>query len=161
MNCLAYLITFRTYGSWLPGDERGFVEHARQGHSATQRDAHSGLHRVMKTQRKHEAPVLDEECRRVVEGAIYEICEDREWMLHALAVRTNHVHVVISAHDSPERVLMTLKARATYHLRTRKQWSSETTLWARHGSTRYLNDQSALQAACQYVVEGQGDDIPV
>jgi REP element-mobilizing transposase RayT len=160
MNCLAYLITFRTYGSWLPGDERGFVDHARQGHSATQRDSHSGLHRAMNTQRKHETPVLDAQSRRVVESALREVCTVRGWTLHAASVRTNHVHVVVSAKAAPEKVITDMKARATFLLRRQKVFPSDIIIWARHASARYLNDQIALQDACRYVVEGQGDEIP-
>ena len=53
-GCLGYLITFRTYGTWLPGDERGFVDHARHVHNATQREAHLGLHHAMKNLRRHD-----------------------------------------------------------------------------------------------------------
>ncbi len=35
---LAYLITWTTYGSWLPGDERGWVEKGRPGIQSPQAD---------------------------------------------------------------------------------------------------------------------------
>jgi hypothetical protein len=31
--------------------------------------------------------------------------------------------------------------------------------WSRHGSTKYLWDERAVEDACTYVASGQGDDI--
>lgn len=33
-------------------------------------------------------------------------------------------------------------------------------LWTRHGSTRYLWNEASVEAACRYVRDGQGADIP-
>jgi hypothetical protein len=32
--------------------------------------------------------------------------------------------------------------------------------WSRHGSTRYLWTDKSIEDACQYVIEGQGIDLP-
>ena len=50
-----------------------------------------------------------------------------------------------------------LKARATRVLRDECHFGLEQPIWAVHGSTRYLWDEDSLSAACQYVIEEQGD----
>jgi hypothetical protein len=42
--------------------------------------------------------------------------------LHALNVRTNHVHTVVTASRKPEQVLNGLKANATRQLRNEGLW---------------------------------------
>ena len=161
MDCLAYFITFRTYGSWLPGDERGTVDRQNNRYGAPLREPHAGLKRAMGAQMKHPAPVLDASLRWVVETSIRDECHHRDWMLQALAVRSNHVHIVVSAPDAPERVMNVFKSWATRRLREANLVSRDLRLWARHGSTRCLWNDASVAAACRYVAEGQGDDIPV
>ena len=42
--------------------------------------------------------------RPIVERAIREVCGHRGWRLHALAVRSNHVHVVVSTEHGHDGV---------------------------------------------------------
>jgi REP element-mobilizing transposase RayT len=84
----------------------------------------------------------------------------RGWTLHAINVRTNHVHVVVAGRDAPERMMTAVKARATRSLREARLVADAVKPWARHGSTRWLWTPDAVEAACRYVVEGQGDVLP-
>jgi REP element-mobilizing transposase RayT len=45
---------------------------------------------------KHVPVVLNDDARSVVGETISRHCEVRHWELHAINVRTNHVHVVVS-----------------------------------------------------------------
>src|SRR4029450_2548447 len=89
---LAYLITFRCYGTWLHGDERGSIDrfHNRYGSPYIEDNEIWKQHNTRSL--KHEAVILDSERRSGVEAALRRTCADREWYLHALNVRTNHVH---------------------------------------------------------------------
>jgi REP element-mobilizing transposase RayT len=111
----------------------------------------------MKAQLRHESFVLDQSHRICVEDAIRRECDYRHWDLHALAVCSNHVHVVVSADVAPEKVMGTLKSWATRRLKESGLLTDGFTVWSRHGSTRYLNDEASFRAACRYVDEGQGD----
>jgi len=95
-----------------------------------------------------EAPVtLAEQHRRVVSDAIRTTGEHRGRELHALYVGSNHVHVVLACEGTPERAMTALKARATHLLRQAGLAGDSDRLWSRHGSTRYLWDQSQLDEA--------------
>ncbi|MGE5596334.1 MAG: transposase [Hyphomicrobiales bacterium] len=98
--------------------------------------------------------------RAGVDAAIRELCSHRGWYLAALAVRTEHVHVVIlAANVPPEQVLRELKARSTQELRRRGLARTDERIWSRHGSTRYLWSEEEVDRACGYVLEGQGPEL--
>lgn len=95
--------------------------------------------------------------RECVESTIREVAAFRGWKMHALAVQTNHVHVVISADCAPEKAMNDFKSCSTRHLRKRVLVPANAPIWSKHGSTKYLNTHTSLTAACQYVVENQAD----
>jgi REP element-mobilizing transposase RayT len=153
---LAFLITFRCYGTWLPGDERGYVDRRRnmRGHSMLGPNAR--LEAAMTRAMNHPAGVLEASARAAVGAAIREGCVREAWTLHALEVRTNHVHAVLSADVPPERAMVALKAWATRRLRREGLVGDNARPWSRHGSTRWLWTERAVHDACRYVLEGQG-----
>ncbi|HEX6715467.1 MAG TPA: transposase [Pyrinomonadaceae bacterium] len=108
--------------------------------------------RIMKV-----APVkLNTQRRTAIHDALKETCELRKWRLCAKNVRTNHVHVVVSASCHPEIVLRALKANATRKMREAGCWTSDHTPWATKGSKRWLWTYEQLMAAIAYVEDGQG-----
>jgi len=58
----------------------------------------------------------------------------------------------------PEEVTRVAKARASRHLHD--NGLIEGPVWTRHASTRYLWTPADVDAACWYVLHGQGPDIP-
>jgi REP element-mobilizing transposase RayT len=156
---LAYLITFRCYGTWLHGDKRGSVDCLHNVYKTPflQRD---GKREEEERQRLKQAPVrLDEAHRIAVDKAIREVCVYRGWTLHAVNVRTNHVHVVVSAACKPEKALNDFKANATRKMREAGIWKSAFGPWAEKGSRRYLWKPRQVEIACDYVLNHQGDDL--
>src|SRR2546429_6610266 len=119
---LAYFLTWRTYGTWLPGDQRGWVC-KQQGLQPPDERTERRAQRLMT-----ETPcLLDEEQRRLVEEAIRSHCKIRAWSLHAVNCRSNHVHVVVKASSvPPDTAMAQLKAWSTRKLRARS--ASEGTL---------------------------------
>jgi REP element-mobilizing transposase RayT len=105
--------------------------------------------------------VLDSDRRQIVLGALRQVCLHREWALLAAHVRTNHVHVVLEAHQAAEHVMNVLKAYASRALNHRAVDSTDRHRWARHGSTRHLWTKDALSAAVHYVVSEQGEPMAV
>src|SRR5256885_16629826 len=89
---LAYFLTWATYGTWLPGDERGWVEYR---HGWRLPDPVRKLEAAAKM--TEDACLLDPEQRAVVERQIAETCRVRGWVLHAVNCRSNHAHVVVTA----------------------------------------------------------------
>jgi hypothetical protein len=113
----AYLITFRTYGTWLHGDERGSVDraHNRYGDSLIPGNEHRRKHNRESMKR---SPVrLNADKREAVEEGIRETCSMRKWTLWSLSVRSNHVHAVVTAFCHPDQVMNAFKANGTRKLR--------------------------------------------
>jgi REP element-mobilizing transposase RayT len=155
---LAYLITFRTYGTWLHG-RRGSIDrfHKTYGRPKLPPDkARWDYNRKLLNQ---DPVTLTIRQRIIVEQAIREICEARRWSLQAINVRTNHIHTVVTALCKPERVLNAFKANATRKLRAAKYWHNQKSPWARHGSTRYLWTEEQVLNAIAYVLYDQGEPL--
>jgi REP element-mobilizing transposase RayT len=96
----------------------------------------------------------------VVEHAIREVCTNRGYWLRAINVRTNHVHTVVSAAIDPEPILQAFQAYATRKLRRAGLLPEDVKPWTRHGSTPYLWKERHVERAMDYVVNGQGDELP-
>jgi REP element-mobilizing transposase RayT len=154
---LAYLITFTTYGSRLPGNERGWSNRKEFVVSETgSRPPDSRLEDVSATLQRQASRTLDDFQRAVVLAAIQEVCAFRDWELLAAHARTNHVHVVVSAPGMPKRIMADFKHRASFHLNQANPGSGAAVWWARHGSTKYLWKMEAVERAIRYTVLEQG-----
>jgi REP element-mobilizing transposase RayT len=105
---------------------------------------------------KQPAYQLDAARRPVVRDAIVEICREKRWTLHALHVRSNHVHAVVSANRDPGRLMSDLKARASRDLNRAGFDSLDRIRWTRHGSTLHLFDWATVEAKARYTIEEQG-----
>ena len=151
---LAYFLTWATYGTWLPGDERGWIEYR---HGWKLPDPIRELE--AEARMTEDACVLDAEQRRLVEKTIGEHCRIRGWGLHEVNRRTNHLHVVVGADRCPDEVRKQSKAWCTRRLKELQRKRSCGTVrenwWAQRGSRRYINDEESLEAAILYVRDGQ------
>ena len=150
---LAYLITFRTYGTWLHGDERSSVDrHKGKNRYGTPKiQPNKKLSQIMSDKSPAEAFVLDGECRAVVERAVKNVCKIRDYSLFATNVRTNHAHSVVTAAAKPEAVMNAFKANATRELREAGLVAADVRVWSRGGSTRYLWKPAHVDGAVDYV----------
>src|SRR4051812_18569203 len=111
---LAYFITFRTYGTWLHGDQRGSVNRHGRNIFGTERIGLDPVFSVkMEQNMNSESFLLNGKQRSVVETAIRDVCSFRGYGLAAINARTNHVHSVVSAMVSAGSVLNAFKANAT------------------------------------------------
>ncbi|HAF15800.1 MAG TPA: hypothetical protein DCK99_19325 [Blastocatellia bacterium] len=114
---LAYLITFRAYGTWLHGDRRGSVDRLHNRFD-TSLIAHNERWRKYNHSLLTHSPVkLRSRQRALVDEAIRETCKIRKWEFWATNVRTNHVHTVVWAGCNLETILAAFKANATRKLR--------------------------------------------
>jgi REP element-mobilizing transposase RayT len=159
MSPLAYFITFTTYGTWLHGRAPGSVD---RGHNlpgtplvSPDPDREQKMHSAM----RQEPYILDGAQRRVVLNTIKEVAAHRRWKLWAVHVRSNHVHLVITAACKPEKVMADLKAWCSRRLREACNETSDRDRWTQHGSTRYLNDEPSFPAAVKYVLDEQGEPM--
>ena len=158
---LAYLITFRTYGTWLHGDERFSVDlHGQNAYGTPRVAPNKNLAGLMSANRAVDAFILNGKQRSLVERSIRGVCEHRGYGLMAINVRTNHVHSVVASPRKPEIILNAFKSNPTRELRLAGLVSVTQRLWSRGGSTRYLWKPNHVEGAINYVLHGQGEDLP-
>jgi len=158
---LAHLITFRCYGTWLHGDSRGAVDQFHHTYKAPFAPPNPRRNEHNRSMLKGEVVMLDASRRSSVERAIRETCEIRSWLLHALNVRTNHVHAVVSiGPKKSDTALNAFKANATRQMRQDGNWKHENSSWVDKGSKRNLWNERSVAQAIDYVVNGQGDSLP-
>jgi len=141
---IAIFTTWTTYGTWLPGDERGwFNKLGPQNENPIQRfDAQLLM--------SENAVLLDPKQRNLVEETIQAHCAYRGWNLLAVNCRTNHVHVLVNTSDVAIDVPRTqFKAWATRKLKEktpdRKHW------WTERGWDVFIDDDDSLARVHEYI----------
>ena len=100
--------------------------------------------------------------RQLVQQTIREHSEKRKWFLHAVNCRTNHFHLVVTAHDYDGKIVRDqFKAWCTRKLKQlqRSQGVGEDQIrrnwWTAKGSVRLIFDDESLEAAIIYTLEAQ------
>jgi len=157
---LAYFISFRSYGTWLHGDKRGSIDRFHNQYRSPYIPPNEIWWRKNERELKAEPLILRGRQRKSVEEAIREACDLRHWLLQALNVRTNHVHTVVSANRGSGKVLNAFKSNATRRLRQAAFWPHPFSPWADKGSRRNLWNEQSVARAIDYVLNGQGDELP-
>ncbi len=150
MDWWTYLLTWNTYGAWLPGDDRGW----RKRH-AGQKTARPLLSAWCKDRMRYPEVLLSRVDRNTVEAAIRRHCESRGWSLLAVNARSNHVHVVVAANAGPKTVRDQLKANCTRELREQEIPLNVPVTWSKGGDIEILDTEEQAAQAVIYVLEGQ------
>ncbi len=157
---LAYLITIRTFGTWLHGDERGSVDrHGKNIYGTPRVLQNRKLEMIMREELTGPPFILDGPQRRAVEAEIRDVCSRRNYKLLAINVRTNHFHAVVSAEVKPENIIVAFKANTTRAMRENELVAKDTRVWSRGKSRRYLWKPRNVEAAIDYTLYAQGDDL--
>jgi len=160
-----WFLTWTTYGTWLPGDERGFVspvpDDERGGGTRT-------IHNLPGTPYDAGMPELTEQalanlqCDPIylspaqadeIMDQFHETAAHRGWLLLAAAVMRNHVHLVVGVPGDPEPadLLRDFKSYASRRLNRRWEKPASDTWWTTSGSKRKLPCDDAVVAAVHYV----------
>ena len=158
---LAHFITFRTYGTWQHGDERGSIDRYHNKFRGPRVPTNPVLKKQQDKKLKSEPVFLDGSQRKAVDTAIRQVCSYRGWKLFAINIRTNHVHLVVWLGDArAEWSVGGFKGWGIEALRLDGLWAFSHSPWVDGGSKRYLWKETSVSAACDYVINGQGDDLP-
>jgi len=153
---LAYFITWTTYGARLPGDDEGWCKRGSRFAEPPDPILYEAASRAM----TEEPVVLTEAQRDLVDSVIVKHCQIRKWVLHARNVRTNHIHLVVSAALVGTEVRAQLKAWCSRRLSERaglkgqgdngqRRWFTE------RGDITWIDDQEHLENAIRYTNELQ------
>ena len=173
-----WLLTTTFYGNWLPGDPRGFVSRVRdirpgeRGCVSARSDDLSnparhehdvpgtpydedlpGLHRAAREQLRSAPIRIGPEHASVLLEQFQETARCRGWTLLAVAIMSNHVHLVVGVmgDPSPTKVLGDIKAYGSRALNRRWGKPPSETWWTYDGSKRKLKNEETLLNAINYV----------
>ena len=148
---LGYMITFTTYGTWLQGDKRGFVKDGKT-YATNQSLADSNKQKLSKN------PVrLSKTHRAIAAEAIFEKADRLNQKILALAVCSNHVHIVADYISMPiGKVVSYYKNAAQVALR-KADLSGR--VWTKGFDKRYCFDEQALKSKIDYVNSHHKDTI--
>jgi len=160
-ECRHWLLTWTTYGSWMPGDERGStsvthsIEGAREFHNrvgtfpAAPNDA---IQHYADSVRKHPVVILDRTMARLIDELFRETAAFRGWNIRILAIMATHIHVVVQVNGDPRpaQLLKDLKSYASRRLNRHfpdriGRW------WTDSGSARFLHEEANILRAIAYV----------
>jgi hypothetical protein len=138
-----YMITWTTYGSWPPGDERGYV---RKGNIYSANDK---LKEASRRQQKHPTVSLSPQERQIVRGTTLLEGQGIGQTIRAVAVCANHVHIVAEpCRQSIEQVVSRYKNKAMFELR---KLGRNGRIWTRGFDKRFCFSGAALQNKTNYV----------
>jgi REP element-mobilizing transposase RayT len=157
-----WLLTSTTYGTWLPGDHRGFVSNVREGpgpevrhnRPGTPVDADMpGLVAGARANLRGPAVLLALEQAQALVVQFRETAVYRGWQLLAVAVMANHFHLVVGVAGDPDpaNLLRDFKSYGSRALNRRWPKPASGTWWTESGSRRKLPNEAAVLAAIQYV----------
>jgi REP element-mobilizing transposase RayT len=157
-----WLLTWTTYGTWLPGNRRGFVSNVRDGPGPEVRhnipgtpcDADMpGLEHSARQALKYPPIFLTAEQAPILLAQFQETASYRGWTLLAAAIMKNHVHLVVGVpgDPDPETLLRDFKSYASRGLNRKDRTPASGTWWTVSGSKRKLAQVEAVQAAVDYV----------
>lgn len=157
-----WFFTWRTYGTWVPGEE-GFVgyyhretdgQHAIDnvpGHPPT--EAIPALERYARQTMQSEPVRLNLKQAEALLAQFHETALYRNWVIDAVAVMVSHVHVVFGVRGDPDPSGM-LRDWKSYASRALNQgWSRLPSgrWWADQGSKRPIKTDERRLAAIRYV----------
>jgi REP element-mobilizing transposase RayT len=151
-----YFLTWHTYGTWLHGEAAGSVDKDHNAFNSPRLPPDSARFAGERSMMKDEPFVLSSMARLLVDAVIREHCRLRQWDLRALAVRSNHVHVVVARPSvGPEPIVKQLKDWGTRKLRSHRLAGPRQRVWADHASTLYLYEPGSLDDTTNYVLTMQ------
>lgn len=153
-DILAYHIVWTMYGTWLPGDWRGWVKKRIWDVFPPDLD----IERQARDRMAEPMVLLNDDQRAIVGQTIADHCHIRGWTFHAVNVQSNHVHVVVTADRDPEDVRDQFKAWCSRKLSDaaglttpvadgagRRRWFTE------GGDAEIIDSEEYLHNAIQYV----------
>ena len=161
----ALFITWTSYGTWLPGDPRGYVSNTlrEDGAFESKRNQRSTPYSrndpttfaAARRIQKHNTVWLNTAQALTTAEALKKAAQERNWFIIRAAIMANHIHTLTTnCPDDGPAVRRIFKGVTSAELSDKAgrpgRW------WTRGGSNRYLHDQSAINAVECYIREQQG-----
>ena len=150
-------IVFSTHNSWLPGNPLGYRNKEHRIHSSGDyknpppKGEHAGLFQYAK--KISGAPVrIAEELREVVGHAILADLEKRDCRVLAIAVASNHVHILAEMPEEREKyrdIVGRCKTAACHAVREQMPGR----IWGRNATYKLIRDQTHQRNTYHYILK--------
>ena len=157
-----WFLTWTTYGTWLPGDDRGFVgvapnefgrlvEHNQLGTPLA--PPRPGLRRSAEARMKGDPVIFHIDHAEALLAQFQETTRIRRWLLVAAGIMHTHIHAVIGVpgDPDPDKILGDLKAYGSRRLNQTGTCPGNDTWWTSGGSKRKLPDARSVEGAVAYI----------
>jgi REP element-mobilizing transposase RayT len=145
---IGFMATWTTYGTWLQGDRKGYVK------NGTILEANAELEKFNRKLLKHDEIKIPRDLRIIVKNSILEEAELIGQKVYAIAVCSNHVHIVVE--NISKRCGYSVgrfKRAATKALR---KCGCKEKVWTKGFDKRYCYDKEELEKKIKYVQRYQG-----
>ncbi|OHB60543.1 MAG: hypothetical protein A2167_06355 [Planctomycetes bacterium RBG_13_46_10] len=140
---LGYMITFTTYGTWLQGDERGYVK------NGTIYPENESLKQTNKQLQLQDEIRLSRAQQKVVRDAIIKEAHLLGQRILALSVNATHIHIVAENNSKPiSNIVAYYKKAARLAL---KSIGHEGKIWTKGYDKRFCFDRALLERRIRYV----------
>jgi len=140
---LGYLLTWTTYGTWLQGDERGYVKNGKIC------GGNKNLMQTNKRSQLQKAIKLSKVQRQLMQEAIRKEAVLQGQHIYALSVKSTHIHIVARYTPQPiYKVVAYFKKAARLALKANGHNGK---LWTRGFDKRFCFDQPSLEQRIEYV----------
>jgi REP element-mobilizing transposase RayT len=140
---LGYMLTFTTYGTWLQGDERGYVKNGRI-HSPN-----DYLVRTNKCLQVQDAVRLSKIHQQLVQQAIVKEAALQGQHIYALAIKPTHIHIVLPYSPQPiSKIVAYYKKAARVAL---QEAGHNGRVWTKGYDKRFCFDNESLKRRINYV----------
>lgn len=140
---IGFMATWTTYGTWLQGDKRGYVK------NGITLEANAQLEKTNKKLLKHDKIIIPKNLRTIVENAILKEAKAIGQQVYAIAVCSNHVHIVVESTDKRCGYSVgRFKRAATKALR---EYGFAYKVWTKGYDKRYCYNQNDLETRIEYV----------
>jgi len=140
---IGFMATWTTYGTWLQGNEKGYVN------DGITLGEDCKLERANKELLKHDKIKIPKGLRETVKNAILKEAEEINQKVYAIAVCSNHVHIVVeSIGKRCGYSVGRFKKAATRALR---KFGFENMVWTKGFDKRYCYHHRELEIKIKYV----------
>ncbi|MEX0728683.1 MAG: transposase [Planctomycetaceae bacterium] len=162
-----WFFTWTTYGTWLPGDARGFVSPKFDQEQPEKRNNIVGveydkdrpkLRELARTKLVGDPVYLRFEHAEVIQVQFAETAWRRGWTIVIAAIIANHIHLVVGVFGDPdpEDLLRDFKSYASGSLNRSFPRPASGTWWTESGSKRKVKDPRHFDAVVRYVRNQKG-----
>lgn len=159
-----WFLTWTTYATWLPGDERGFVSPKFEKSSPEKRtnqpgtpydQGHPELNRLAQSKVVGQPVYLTKPQSLIVQTQLNETACYRNWNIIAGAIMANHVHLLVGVKGDPDpaTLLRDFKSYASRALNQQFPKPQSGKWWTEQGSKRIVKNVEGFENVRRYIMK--------